>query len=189
MSGMNDKFRGLELCILVDSNKRITSNTFNVYIPRLMPRIENGDVGESKEKIDKAACKQKGLEEIYDDEIEVQNYICAKNATPYRYAQDGRIPEFKVATMTFDTIEASTIDGITEKAGPGPHEHMLKKKLTLNKVTAKDIVVTDSTEVDYIDTNKIYISKGHIMYGQFVAGTANEFVVQYIENVTPRYDE
>lgn len=189
MSGMDDKYRGLELCILVDDRKRITSDSFNVYIPRLMPRIENGAGAIKPESIDRSVCIQEGIDEIFEDKISVQNYITAKAATPYRYSQDGRIPEFKVKSMTFKDIKASAIQGVTELGGPGPHSHGLLQALTLTDVTASDIVVTDSTEVDYIDTNKIYINKGHKMYGQFVTGTQNEFVILYICDVTPYHNE
>ena len=180
---LEDKYGGLEVCYLADARKRITSPSFNVYIPRLMSRVNNEGTANNDESIDSSVVDQEGAAEAFGGSVQTQSYITATAATPYRYSQDGRIPEYKIESMVFDEIAAEATDGQDENGDK------IKKPLKLFNVSAKTMVVTNSTEVNYMDTNKIYISKGHKMYGHFVAGTANAFVVTAIDMSMEYFEE
>ena len=206
-SGMNG---GLEVCYLVDESKRITCSSFNVFIPSLMANIPVGD-GKPNEMINKANILNENSivgGDSNDYSVNVCGSVLAKSIHPYRFKHEGWIPDYKVDNSTYTTMDidsgkieeigASSIGGVTEKDGPGPHTHPLAaalklmssifKKLTSTSIRSTKEVHNINTEVDYQELNRQFIKKGHKMYGHFVRGSEFEFVIVAIDNVIPYYD-
>lgn len=196
----------LEKVYLVDEKKRITSPYFNVWIPSLMDGIEKGTEDQEEELDVSKVLLNEDISVVGSTNIKTSGCIRAKSIHPYRFKHEGWIPEFKVETITYETtthptgsadnIDASSSEGVTERTD---HDHPIIKAFKMigntlkNTVfkgsTSSKMVVTNSTEVDYQELNRIYITKGHAMYGSFVNGSDGEFVILAIDNVVPYYDE
>lgn len=195
----------IEKVYLVDEQKRITSPYFNVWIPSLMDGIEQG-VDDSDNDMDLSEVLLNNETGLIQTNVKTSGCILAKSIHPYRFKHEGWIPEFKVETITYEKTEhptgsaseisSASTDGQTERTD---HDHAIKKafKMITNKLksfvfeksTSTNMVVTNSTEVDYQELNRIYIKKGHALYGSFVNGSDGEFVILAIDNVVPYYDE
>lgn len=196
---------GLEKVYLVDEQKRITSPYFNVWIPSLMDGIEQG-LEDTENEVDLDSFIINNEKGQINASVKTSGCIRAKSIHNYRFKHEGWIPEYKIQTITYkktehptgssDEIAGSSSEGETERTD---HSHPIKKALKLlgNKLkgfifensTSTEMVVTNSTEVDYQELNRIYIKKGHVLYGSFLNGSDGEFVIQFIDGVTPYYDE
>ncbi|MGL5714900.1 MAG: hypothetical protein ACRCX2_17925 [Paraclostridium sp.] len=198
----------LEKVYLVDQRKRITSPYFNVWVPSLMNGINRG-LEDMDEEISLDGILNDNKSGI-SNSVKLSQSIRAKSIHPYRFRHDGWIPEFKTEHTTYeemtmesgtgDEMSASSSQGETELGGGPPHTHTIIKpfKMLSNKFkkfffkdnTSTRMVHTNSTEVDYQELNKVYINKGHVLYGCFVSGgDSTEFVILAIEDVIPYYDE
>lgn len=195
----------IEKVYLVDEKKRITSPYFNVWIPSLMDGIEQG-LEDNDNEMDLSEVLLNNETGLINTTVKTSGCIRAKSIHPYRFKHEGWIPEFKVETITYEetnhptgtaeNIAAASSEGVTEKTD---HDHPIKKafKMLSSKLsgfifknsTSTNMVVTNSTEVDYQELNRIYITKGHALYGSFVSGSDGEFVILAIDGVVPYYDE
>lgn len=196
----------LEKVYLVDEQKRITSPYFNVWIPSLMDGIDGGLEDTSNDvNIDSFILNnEKGQ---INRSVRTSGCIRAKSIHPYRFKHEGWIPEFKTQTTTYEVTDhpegsssehaSGSSQGETELAASHTHAIVKAFKMISNKLkntvfkgsTSTNMVHTNSTEVDYQELNRIYIKKGHAMYGSFVNGSDGEFVIMFIDEVTPYYDE
>lgn len=195
----------IEKVYLMDEKKRITSPYFNVWIPSLMGDIPQG-TDDVDEEVDLTGVLLNDEIDFSMNSVKTSGCIRAKSIHPYRFKHEGWIPEFKVETITYETtshptgsseeISASSSNGVTERTD---HDHPIIKAFKMISNTLKNtvfkgststkMVVTNSTEVDYQELNRVYITKGHPMYGSFVNGSDGEFVILAIDNVVPYYDE
>ena len=186
---------GIEVCYLVEDSKRITSETFKVHIPSLMGGIDN--TGKEPEDVDIDTNKVcLNGENPFNKKISSGFYIEALNFTPYGHRLDGWIPKFRIQQLTAEsgTVEkqdASSIKGVTDPGGPGPHTHDLSKPLTLNdnslnNIVFNNLVATASTEVDFQELNNKFVKRGAMMIGAFINGLQNTFVILAIQNAVPR---
>ena len=186
---------GIEVCYLVEDSKRITSETFKVHIPSLMGGIDN--TGKEPEDVDIDTNKVcLNGENPFNKKISSGFYIEALNFTPYGHRLDGWIPKFRIQQLTAEsgTVEkqdASSIKGVTDPGGPGPHTHDLSKPLTLNdnslnNIVFNNLVATASTEVDFQELNNKFVKRGAMMIGTFINGLQNTFVILAIQNAVPR---
>ena len=191
--GMNGN---TELLVLVDKDKRITSSSFNVWIPSLMSGIPMGV--ESVSKYNSGNC----LNDInpFVGEVNLGGSLLAQSIHGYRFKHEGWIPEFKTKLLTSTdgtnaSIEAASTDGVTDGSADKKHPpHPILAALSLftnkvNDILFNNLVATNSTEVDYQELNKVYIKEGHRMFGSFVKGTNGELKVMHIENIIPYYDK
>lgn len=193
-------------CYLAEDSKRITASSFKVYIPSLMPSIENN----GKEKVENITVdrclNQEGS--LKDCNVSLPSYIEAKSSHNYFHRLDGWIPEYKTETSSyqkitsengeFDKISASATKGSTD--GIPKHPPMkITQKLDLNNNSFKGatmnnnksytMVHTNSTEVDYQELNRYFIKRGHPMIGTFLEGEEFEFRILFIDGATPYLDE
>lgn len=186
---------GIEVCYLVEDSKRITSETFKVHIPSLMGGIDNTGKEPEDVNIDTSKVCLNG-ENPFNKKINSGFYIEALNFTPYGHRLDGWIPKFRIQTLSAESgtvakQDASSIKGVTDPGGPGPHTHGLSQPLTLNDNSLKDIVfnnlvATASTEVDFQELNNKFVKRGAMMIGTFINGIQNTFVILAIQNAVPR---
>lgn len=180
-------------CYLAEDSARITSPTFKVYIPTLMESIDQNST-EYEEQIN----EQSSLNEQSSPSgasVACQGYVVAKSIHPYRIRHDGWIPKFNIETLSAESgsvenISASKTSGMTDGGGPGPHTHTISKALklmknSLSKIVFNKLIATTSTGVDFQELNNKYIKRGHLMYGCFVEGLQNQFVIIAIDNAVP----
>lgn len=186
---------GIEVCYLVEDSKRITSETFKVHIPSLMGGIDN--TGKEPEDVNIDTSKVcLNAENPFNKKVNSGFYIEALNFTPYGHRLDGWIPKFRIQKLTAEsgnisTQNASSISGVTDPGGPGPHTHTLSQPLTLSdnslsEIVFNNLVATSSTEVDFQELNKKFIKRGAMMIGTFINGLQNTFVILAIQNAVPR---
>ena len=180
-------------CYLAEDSARITSPTFKVYIPTIMESIDRNQTDYTESIDPKTNLNEAGTETATT--VNCQGYLVAKSIHPYRIRHDGWIPKFNIETIsaesgTISDQSANSTNGVTDPGGPGPHSHSITKKLQLMSNKLKSIVfnklvATTSTGVDYQELNNKYIKRGHLMYGCFVEGLQNQFVILAIDNVVP----
>lgn len=180
-------------CYLAEDSARITSPEFKVYIPTIMESIDKNKTDYTESIDAKTNLNETGT--TVNSTVNCQGYLVAKSIHPYRIRHDGWIPKFAIENVTAEngTVEdqsANSTNGVTDPGGPGPHTHSITKKLQLmtNKLTSivfNKLIVTTSTGVDYQELNNKYIKRGHLMYGCFVEGLQNQFVIIAIDNVVP----
>lgn len=180
-------------CYLAEDSARITSPTFKVYIPTIMESIDRNQTDYTEPINPDSNLNSEGTATV--NTVQCQGYLVAKSIHPYRIRHDGWIPKFAIEQVSAEngTVEdqsANSTNGVTDPGGPGPHSHSITKKLQLmtNKLTSilfNKLIVTTSTGVDYQELNNKYIKRGHLMYGCFVEGLQNQFVIIAIDNVVP----
>lgn len=180
-------------CYLAEDSARITSPTFKVYIPTIMESIDQNQTDYTEPIDPKTNLNEAGTETA--SAVNCQGYLVAKSIHPYRIRHDGWIPKFSIETLSaesgsVDDQSANSTNGVTDPGGPGPHSHSITKKLQLMSNKLKTIlfnklVATSSTGVDYQELNNKFIKRGHLMYGCFVEGLQNQFVIIAIDNVVP----
>lgn len=179
-------------CYLAEDSARITSPTFKVYIPTLMESIDRNQT-DYNETTDPASNLNSGATQSVAS-VPCQGYIVAKSIHPYRIRHDGWIPKFDILQLTstdgtVDDIQSSSTSGASD-AVPNHPSHPITKALeliknTLTKILFNNLVATTSTGVDYQELNNKYIKRGHLMYGCFVEGLQNQFVIIAIDNAVP----
>jgi len=193
---------GLRVCYLVDDNKRITSPYFNVYIPDLMADVEP-DVKKAKsEKLDAKTSGNEDEQTFNKTETKVQGSILAKNVGVYPHRMDGWVPQFTIdklwaATGTIATFQSSStsVDSDESQCPKGePHSHHVSQGTLLTGSDLTDITFFNLVgyglhEMDFQELNRKYIKKRHKMYGSYVDGLSNEFVIQFIDEATPYFEE
>lgn len=182
----------IQACYLAEDSARITSPEFKVWIPSIM-----GEIDKTSTEITIANNKDRLLmDEVaeYSDSVKCQGFITAKSIHPYRIRHDGWIPQFKIQQITsedgsIDNIEAQSTKGTTDGVPMHPPHPITKMfKMFTNKLTSivfNKLIVSRSTEVDYQELNNKFIKRGHLMYGCFVAGLQNQFVIIAIDGVIP----
>ncbi|MGL5316958.1 MAG: hypothetical protein ACRC92_27110 [Peptostreptococcaceae bacterium] len=191
-------------CYLAEDCKRITSSEFRVYIPSLMGSIPN-DGEMSKIETDDSRClNEEGSYKAVS--METNNYVIGKAITPYFHRLDGWIPEYKTERTTTENetsedgsigeIASASSDGVTERTD---HDHPIIKafkmitnkikSVVLNKKESNTMVHFNSTEVDFQELHRMYIKRGHQMYGAFIDGDQFEFVILAIDGATPYLTE
>lgn len=199
------RYGSIVKCYLAEDSKRITSSTFKVHIPCLMPSIE--DIGKSKEE--EVDFSNRLLNEdinIASYKVSLESFIEAKSIHNYTHRLDGWIPEFKTQTSSyknmkspdgkFSELSSKSSAGVTEMTD---HAHPIKKPFSMkdvsfesldaNNLTITEEVHTNSTEVDFQELNRYFIKRGHPMYGCFIEGEQFEFVILFIDGATPYLDE
>lgn len=179
-------------CYLAEDSARITSPTFKVWIPSVMGGI-NKELTEYEEELNTDSILNVEKSE-FPQVGHSQGYIVARSAHPYRIRHDGWIPKFKIEKLTAEdgtvaTQSADSTDGASEPVGDHP-SHPIKQALKLmgNKlvdIVFNKLIATNSTEIDYQELNNKYIKRGHLMYGCFIAGMQNTFVIFAIDNAVP----
>lgn len=180
------RYGTLVRCYLAEDSKRITSSTFKVYIPSLMPSIENtGNDSESDVNVDR--CLNQG-NSFHNTKVNLPSYIVAKSSHNYMHRLDGWIPEFKTETETNESIKSSSTDGTSDTVGAHPGKP-ITQPMTLFKNTIKNTVHTNNTEVDFQELNRYFIKRGHPMIGTFLEGEEFEFRILFIDGATPYLDE
>lgn len=182
----------VQACYLAEDSARITNPSFKVWIPSIM-----GEIDQSQSTIvNKNNLSKLLMEETaeYTSSVTCQSYIEAKSIHPYRIRHDGWIPKFKINKLTsevgeIDDISAQSSKGVTDgvpQHPPHPISQMFKMfKNKLTNIIFNNLVAIKSTEVDYQELNNKYIKRGHLMYGCFVSGLQNQFVIIAIDGVVP----
>ncbi|MGL5718117.1 MAG: hypothetical protein ACRCX2_34250 [Paraclostridium sp.] len=162
----------IELCYLAEDSKPITASSFKVYIPRLMPLVNNDGSDKGSMKIDKSICMNEN--NFFGSNIEVSNVVHAKSIHGYRYLHNGRIPKTTISKL--DGAEITLEKGDTGKPFP-------KQPVGISSIKVDEVGTHD-----FIELNPITINRGHKMYGFYVGGTDNEFVIAFIDGVVPYKD-
>lgn len=182
---------GLCVCYLAEDCKRITSSEFKVYVPSVM-----GGIAQNTDEVTaKMANTNMGEDNsAFPDEVACQGYIIGHSIHPYRHRHDGWIPMFKIEQLTAETgsienNEAEASKGVTDGVPQHPPHpiskafKMMRAKLT--SIIFNKLVATTSTEIDYQELNNKFIYRGHRMFGEFVNGLENYFVIVAIDGVVP----
>ena len=199
---------GLYECILAEPAARITNSHFVVIIPALMQGIEekaktpDQPQSDPEGKSDLKTPKENMLNEGFTardknkmDKLNVATTILAENITGYGHRLDGFIKHFHIQKMTAAIGKISkdkgNLSGPTTPSGCGPHTHNTTGVHNRTGITQKELEWTDinvymSEGVDFENICNKVIKKGHILYGMFVIGKENKFVITGIEGVTPR---
>ena len=195
-------------CILAEPAARITNSHFVVIIPALMQGIVEKAETPDQPKTDpygKQKLKTPKENMLNEDftardknkmgEFTVATTILAENMTCYGHRLDGFIKHFHIQKMTAATgkIESDqgNLSGPTTPAGCGAHTHDTTGVHTRKKISQKELEWTDlnvymSEGVDFENICNKVMKKGHIMYGMFVIGKENKFIITGISGVTPR---
>ena len=201
-------FPGLYLAVLAEPSARITNEYFVVTIPALMGGIveqaETPDKpvedpeGKGKLPIDKEVVLNKDF--TARDKNKLQDYnvattIKAENLTWHTHRLDGFIKHATIQKVTAKTgaikKDTGTYNGPTTPAGCGAHTHETtgthtRKGIKQESLTWTGLDVYMMEQVDFENINNKIIKKGDILYGTFIIGAPNKFVITCIPGVTPR---
>lgn len=185
-------------CYLAEDSARITSSHFKVYIPSIMGEIAK-DQEEIKERCNTKAMLNESNSADFEKEVNCQGYIVAKSIHPYRIRHDGWIPKFTIDTLSAENGSVENITASESEAEPKdgeivfplkPFTRLLKMfKNSLKSIVFSKLIATNSKEIDYQELNNKFIKRGHLMYGCFVAGLQNQFVIIAIDDAIPYKDQ
>lgn len=182
----------IRVCYLAEESAHITSPTFKVYIPDIMGGI---DPEQQDYQIDNDdTFIMNGEKAEFGGSMQCQAYLVARSACPYGHRIDGWIPKCTVEKIehtdgTASEISAQSSKGKTDGVPQHP-PHPISQKFMMFTNKLKSIIFNKSTftsvkGVDLQNINNKVIKKGHKMYGAFVVGEQNQFVVFAIDNAVP----
>lgn len=182
----------MRVCYLAEDKAHITSPTFKVYIPDIMGGIDQNQTDYQVQSSQNIILNSEKAE--FANPTNCQGYLVARSATPYGHRLDGYIQKFNVdniehPTGSSDTIDASSTNGQSDPV-PNHPSHPITKALTLSgnslsNTTFQNSIFTGSHGVDFQNIHNKVISRGHKMYGCFVVGEQNQFVIFAIDNAVP----
>ena len=182
----------MRVCYLAEDSAHITSPSFKVYIPDVMPLIDKNQTDYQIQQTDSLVLNQEKSE--FANPINCQGYVIARSACPYGHRLDGWIPKFTVDTIEHptgesDEITAQSTKGSTDGVPQHPPQPITKKfsmfKNKILKTIFKNSTFTSSRGVDFQNIHNKVIKRGHKLYGAFVVGEQNQFVIFAIDNVVP----
>lgn len=198
---------GLYECRLAEPAARITNSHFIVTIPSLMTNLQekaetpdnpNDPTGKKKLDIKSDLCLNEGVTAIQKNKlkkVEFETTVYAESIAAYPHRLDGFIKHFKLAKLHAVTgkikNDEGNLSGPTTPAGCGPHTHETTGSHSRTQIEQNDLTWTQldgymMTQVDFENIHNKVIKKGHVMYGAFVNGQQNKFVIIAISNVIPR---
>lgn len=189
---------GLIKCFLAEDSARITNSFFYVYIPTLM-----GDISPSLNETEGVIDTSMVLSDIKvpETKLKTKGSIKAMSIHPYTAYQHGWIPTSKTEkieatsiTIAGAVIASGTMSGISTDCAYSGNPHPALSGAISGDLAGQATVIntmdnTNITEFGYHELNRIYIKRGHTMYGMFVSGEQNEFKIMFIDNVTHYYNE
>lgn len=182
----------IRVCYLAEDSAHITSPSFKVYIPDLMPNIDREQTDYQVTTPDSIVLNGEKAE--FDSTVNCQGYLVARSACPYGHRLDGWIPKFTVdkiehPTGSSEDITAQSTKGRTDGVPQHPpHPITQKFRMFTSKILNtifKNSTFTGSRGVDFQNIHNKVIKRGHKMYGAFVVGEQNQFVVFAIDNAVP----
>lgn len=134
----------------------ITAKQFKVRIPKLMPELPAGSAQNGTISINKSLFVNDGACKVpMGGSVSTRNYIIAKSKCDYETVHKGEIVN-------------SSVKGITEPGGPGPHTHDVLQPLSMS-------------EVVFSGLNDKEAAIGTRVIGVFVGKNINDFWVEHIE--------
>ena len=182
----------MRVCYLAEDAAQITSPTFKVYIPDIMGSIDKNQTDYQVQSSSDILLNEEKNE--FSEPVNCQGYLVARSACPYGYRLDGYIQKFNVDKIehpegTSDEIGGKSSKGKTDGVPKHP-PHPISQKFTIfkNKILNtifKNSVFTGSHGVDFQNIHNKVIKRGHKMYGSFVVGEQNQFVIFAIDNAVP----
>ena len=201
-------FPGLYLAVLAEPSARITNKQFVVTIPALMGGIVEKAItpdkpvedplGKAKLPIDKEVVLNKDFTARDKDKLKDYNVattIVGENLTWHAHRIDGFVKHGTIKKLTAETgaIESDTgkYSGPTTPAGCGAHTHETtgthkRTGIKQKKLTWTGLNFYMMEQVDLENINNKVLKKGDILYGTFIIGAPNKFVITCIPDVTPR---
>ena len=182
----------MRVCYLAEDSAHITSPTFKVYIPDIMGGINKDQTDYQVPSSEKAVINAEKVE--FSQPINCQAYLVARSACPYGHRLDGYIHKFNVDKIehpegTSDEITGQSSKGKTDGVPQHP-PHPISAKFSLFKAKLLNTIFKNSTftgshGVDFQNIHNKVIKRGHKMYGSFVVGEQNQFVIFAIDNAVP----
>lgn len=182
----------MRVCYLAEDMAHITSPIFKVYIPDIMGGIDPSKTDYEVPSSDSMILNQEKVE--YSNPTNCQGYLVARSACPYGHRLDGYIQKFNVDKIehpngTSDEIAGGSSQGQSD-AVPQHPSHPITKALKLMSVKLlntifSNSVFTGSHGVDFQNIHNKVIKRGHKMYGSFIVGEQNQFVIFAIDNAVP----
>ena len=182
----------MRVCYLAEDSAHITSPTFKVYIPDIMGGINKDQTDYQVPSSEKAVINAEKVE--FSQPINCQAYLVARSACPYGHRLDGYIQKFNVDKIehpegTSDEITGQSSKGKTDGVPQHP-PHPISAKFSLFKAKLLNTIFKNSTftgshGVDFQNIHNKVIKRGHKMYGSFVVGEQNQFVIFAIDNAVP----
>ena len=182
----------MRVCYLAEDSAHITSPTFKVYIPDIMGGINKDQTDYQVPSSEKAVINAEKVE--FSQPINCQAYLVARSACPYGHRLDGYIQKFSVDKIehpegTSDEITGQSSKGKTDGVPQHP-PHPISAKFSLFKAKLLNTIFKNSTftgshGVDFQNIHNKVIKRGHKMYGSFVVGEQNQFVIFAIDNAVP----
>lgn len=182
----------IRVCYLAEDAAHITSPTFKVYIPDLMSNIDKNKTDYQVSSPNNILLNEEQVE--FSEPINCQGYLVARSACPYGHRLDGWIPKFTVDKIEHpegnsEEMSAQSTKGRTDGV-PGHPGHPISMKLKsfvvkIMNTVFKNSTFTASRGVDLQNIHNKVIKRGHKMYGAFVVGEQNQFVVFAIDNAVP----
>lgn len=187
----------MRVCYLAEDSAHITSPTFKVFIPDIMgseifDKSQN-DTGDYTEEADTKILLNTEKTN-FGKPVNCQGYLIARSACPYGHRLDGYIQKLTVdkiehPTGRSDNMTASSTRGRTDGVGSHP-SHPISMKFTMNSNKHSNTEFTNSTftglhGVDFQNIHNKVIKRGHKLYGSFVVGEQNQFIIFAIDNAVP----
>lgn len=182
----------MRVCYLAEDSAHITSPTFKVYIPDIMGSIDPNQTDYQVQSSSNVLLNEEKNE--FSEPVNCQGYLVARSACPYGHRLDGYIQKFNVdkiehPTGTSDEITGQSSKGKTDGVPQHP-PHPISAKFSLFKAKLlntifKNSIFTGSHGVDFQNIHNKVIQRGHKMYGAFVVGEQNQFVIFAIDAAVP----
>lgn len=182
----------MRVCYLAEDAAHITSPTFKVYIPDIMGNIDQNQTEYNVENDTSVLLNEEKVE--FDQPVACQGYVVARSACPYGHRLDGYVQKFNVDKIEHPTGNSDEITGQSSKGKtdgvPQHPPHPISAKLSLFTAKLlntifKNSIFTGSHGVDFQNIHNKVIRRGHKMYGSFVVGEQNQFVIFAIDNAVP----